>query len=88
MTETCSPTHRYLLAQYGPLLTLKHLAQVLHSSPGGLRMALSRQRLPFTRALSETQRRVGRRVYFEARLVAQVLDQNRGKSVEVCDERL
>lgn len=75
MSELISPTHQYLLAQYGPLLTLKHLAKIMHSTPGGLRMAIARQRQPLALALAATQRRVGRRVYFEAGCVAEVIDQ-------------
>ncbi len=76
MTEPLSPTHQYLLTHYGPLLTLKHLAEVLHSTPSGLRMAMSRQTQPFTVALAGTRRRFGRRVYFEARRVAEIIDQD------------
>ena len=76
MTEPISPTHHYLLARYGPLLTLQHLAEVMHSTPGGLRMAIARKRQPLTRALARTQRRVGRRVYFEARRVAEIIDRH------------
>ena len=76
MSDTISSTHQYLLQHYGPLLTLKHLAEVLHSTPNGLRMAMSRQREPFTAALAETKRRVGRRIYFEARRVAELIDQD------------
>ena len=75
MSELISPTHQYLLTQYGPLLTLKHLAEVMHSTPGGLRMAIARQRQPLALALAATQRRVGRRVYFEAGRVAEIIDQ-------------
>lgn len=74
MSNRISPTHHYLLAQYGPLLTLKHLAEVMHSTPGGLRMAIARKRQPLALALAGTQRRVGRRVYFEARIVADIID--------------
>jgi hypothetical protein len=75
VSDPISPTHRYLLTQYGPLLTLTHLAEVMHSTPGSLRMAMARRRQPLALALAGTQRRVGRRVYFEARCVAEVIDQ-------------
>ena len=77
MSDSISATHQYLLAHFGPLLTLKHLAEVLHSTPNGLRMAMSRKREPFTVALAGTRRRVGRRIFFEARRVAEIIDQDR-----------
>ena len=76
MEESSSPTYRYLLARYGPLLTLKHLAEVMHITPGGLRIALSRRSQPFATELLRARRRVGRRMYFEARRVAELIDQD------------
>ncbi|MEL0585498.1 MAG: hypothetical protein AAES65_11560 [Candidatus Thiodiazotropha sp. (ex. Lucinoma kazani)] len=58
MSDHITTTHQYLLINYGPLLTLKHLAEVLHSTPSGLRMAMHRKREPFTCALAGTRRRV------------------------------
>lgn len=75
MATTVSVTHEYLLNKYGPLLTLKHLAEVMHSTPAGLRMALSRKNQSMSVALAKTRRRVGRRVYFEACRVADIIDQ-------------
>jgi len=74
--DTVSATHHYLLARYGPLLTLKHLAEVLHSTPNGLRMAMSRKREPFASALGGAVRRFGRRTYFDARRVAELIDRD------------
>ena len=74
MSETNSATYRYLLENYGPLLTLRHLAEVMHATPNGMRMALARRRQPLAAALSGTKRRMGRRLNFEARLVAAVID--------------
>jgi hypothetical protein len=67
-------TYQYLLAHYGPLLTLKHLAEVLHSTPNGLRMTLARRRESLSLALSQSRRRLGRRVYFDAAAVAKAID--------------
>ena len=53
MTEPLSATHQYLLAHYRPLLTVKHLAEVLHLSPNGVRMAIVRKRQPLAVALGE-----------------------------------
>jgi len=74
VSESNSATHQYLLDRYGPLLTLKHLAEVMHSTPSGLRMALARGQQPYARALAQARRRLGRRVYFEARRVAECID--------------
>ncbi len=76
MTDPIVATHQYLLTHYGPLLTLNHLAEVMHSTPGALRMAISRKRQPLTVALAATKRRIGRRVYFEARQVAEIIVQD------------
>ncbi len=73
-----SGTYPYLLSHYGPLLTLKHLAEVLHSTPNGVRMTLARQRQPLSIALSQCRRRLGRRVYFDAFGVAQAIDAEAG----------
>jgi hypothetical protein len=69
-------TYQYLLAHYGPLLTLKHVAEVMHGTPNGIRMAIARRREPFAVALCDARRKLGRRVYFEARRVAEVIDQD------------
>ena len=76
MNEPITATHQYLLKHYGPLLTLKHLAEVMHSTPSGLRMAMTRKNQPLTAALAVSRRRLGRRVYFEASRVAEIIDQD------------
>lgn len=76
MNADHSGTYEYLLQQYGPLLTLKHVAELMHSTPNGVRMAISRQNQAFAVGLSNARRRLGRRVYFEARRVAEVIDQD------------
>ena len=84
MSESNPPTYQYLLSNYGPLLTLKHLAEVLHSTPNGVRMTIARRRQPFAAALSAARRRLGRRVYFDASRVAKAIDQaNVGESSEL-----
>ena len=75
-----SATYEYLLKHYGPLLTLKHLAEVMHSTPNGLRMAITRHRQPLAAALTEAKHQVGRRLFFEARLVAYAIDQGLANS--------
>ena len=74
MTEPVSATYEYLLAHYGPLLTLKHVAEVMHTTPNGVRMAIARKQQPFAIGLSHARRRLGRRVFFEARRVAEIID--------------
>lgn len=69
-----SGTYPYLLSHYGPLLTLPHLAEVLHSPPNGVRMTLARHRQPLSIALSQCRRRLGRRGDFDAFGVAQAID--------------
>ena len=54
-------TYRYLLAE------------VLHSTPNGVRMTLARRRAPLSIALSLSRRRLGRRVYFDAVGVAKAI---------------
>jgi hypothetical protein len=75
LNQPISATYEYLLEHYGPLLTLKHLAEVMHATPNGLRMAIVRHRQPLAIALAEAKQQVGRRLYFEARLVADAIDQ-------------
>lgn len=82
MAERLSATYDYLLKHYGPLLTLKHLAEVMHTSPNGVRMAITRKRQPLAVALANARRQLGRRVYFETRLVADVIDQGVAESLE------
>ena len=74
VNESISPTHGYLLVHYGPLLTLKHVAEVMHSTPNSIRMALRRKREPFARALALARKRLGRRIYFDAGRIATLID--------------
>ena len=85
MKDAYSNTYEYLLASYGPLLTLQNLAEVMHASPNGLRVALARRRHPFATALADARRRMGRRVYFEARCVASAIDAEHGDEPEPVD---
>lgn len=48
----------------------------MHTTPNGVRMAIARKRQPFAAALAEGRRTLGRRVYFEARRVADVIDRD------------
>ena len=82
MSDSISATHQYLLTHFGPLLTLRHLSEVLNGTPNGLRMAITRKTEPFIVALTGTRRQVGRRLSFEARRVAAIIDQVRDASAE------
>lgn len=76
-------TDEYLLSHFGPLLTLKHLAEVLHTTPTGLRMTLARRRQPMAIGLAGARRRLGRRLYFDARRTAELID---GESMPTPDK--
>ena len=60
-----------LFDRYGPLLSLNHLAEVLHRSPDGLRIALH-EGSEYAAQLNAAKIRVGRRVYFRTPDVAQL----------------
>ena len=62
------------MMHYGPLLTLKHLAEVLHSTPGATRMVIRREQAPLAVALARAERPLGRRLYFDATRVAAVIE--------------
>ena len=74
MSKLISPSLGYLLSHYGPLLTLAHLAEVLHTTPGAIRMILRRERAPLAAALARAERSVGRRLTFNATLVAAIIE--------------
>jgi hypothetical protein len=60
------------LKQYGPLMTLLELAEVLDRSPEGLRISL-RNSDPFSKAVNGSRKKLGRRVYFATSKIAIVL---------------
>jgi len=75
VSESISATHQYLLMHYDPMLTLKHLAEVMHSVPNGLCMMIFQKREPFTVDLAKAQRWLGRPVYVAARCVVEIINQ-------------
>ena len=75
MNEANSPTYDYLLERYGPLMTLAHVTEVLHGTPSGIRMVIARRHGALATALGEARRKFGRRVFFDTRRVAEVIDQ-------------
>ena len=61
-----------LVSLYGPLLSLAQLANVLHRSPDGLRIALSGTQ-PYAERINRARVKVGRRVYFRTASIAAYL---------------
>jgi hypothetical protein len=66
-------TEDLLVNQYGPLLSLPQLAELLKRSPDGLRIAL-RGQSDFATQWNQARRKIGRRVYFRAPDVARLID--------------
>jgi ribosomal protein S12 len=67
-------TEEQLLDRYGPLLSLTELSELLKRSPDGLRIAL-RSQTEFAQKWNAAKRKVGRRVYFRASDVAELIDE-------------
>ena len=66
-------TEEQLLKRYGPLLSLTDLSDLLKRSPDGLRISL-RSQSEFANKWNSAKRKVGRRVYFKASDVAELID--------------
>lgn len=62
-----------LTDRFGPLLTLRHLAELLDRSVSGLRYSLRRPSDERTRALNACACRIGRRTYYPATDVARII---------------
>jgi len=62
-----------LTDRFGPLLTLRHLAELLDRSVSGLRYSLRRPSDERTRALNACACRIGRPVYYPATDVARII---------------
>jgi hypothetical protein len=61
-----------LVNLYGPLLSLTQLADLLHRSPDGLRIALGGTQ-PYAVQINEARVKIGRRVYFRTGEIASYL---------------
>ena len=61
-----------LTKQYGPLLSVAQLAQVLHRSAEGLRISL-RTESEWSKPVNAAKLKLGRRVYFRTAEIALVL---------------
>jgi ribosomal protein S12 len=68
-------TEEQLLKRYGPLLSLTDLSDLLKRSPDGLRISL-RSQSEFANKWNSAKRKVGRRVYFKASDVADLIDES------------
>ena len=77
MQDIQSPTaitlENQLTERFGLLLSQTQLAQLLGRSTGGLRYSLSYPSDHQTRALKACGRKIGRRVYYPAAEVAQII---------------
>lgn len=63
--------------RYGPLLNLVHLADILHRSPDGLRIAL-RGSSTYADRINATRLKIGRRIYFRTSGIAEILTGTEG----------
>jgi len=66
-------TQELLLKEYGPLMTLHHLAKVLDRAPQGLRVSLTNNS-DISRAINDAKKKIGRRIYFKTEKIAQIID--------------
>lgn len=72
MQTSQSAFEAQLLSVYGPLLTIKQLATVLHRSPAGLSYTLAHPGI-LTEQLLPARVKIGRRVYYRASGLAAAL---------------
>ena len=63
-----------ITTRYGILLSHNQLAELLGRTPGGLRYSLSYPSDQHTRELKASGRKIGRRVYYPAAEVAQIIE--------------
>lgn len=71
MLEAIDSMASSMFQKYGPLLSLVQLAEILHRTPDGLRMAL-RDDTAYAEQLNAAKVRIGRRLYFRTPEVARV----------------
>ena len=64
---------KQITERYGLLISQTQLAQLLGRSTGGLRYSLCYPSDPSTRALKACGRKIGRRVYYPASVVARII---------------
>ena len=74
MTINSESKDKYgLQKKYGPLLTLSQVAEVLHRSQEGLRVSLHRDN-QLSNTLRDAKKKIGRRVYFKASDISNLID--------------
>lgn len=74
MIKVRTATEEQLIERYGILLSLEELSEVLKRSRDGVRVAMLGSS-EFAQTWSPLKRKIGRRVYFRASDVAQVIDE-------------
>lgn len=62
-----------LLDRYGPLMTLKQIAELLGRSPGGVRVGLYSDN-ETSALLAPAKLKIGRRLYFRTAMVGAAID--------------
>ncbi len=72
-SQTLEALGNQLTERYGLLLSQTQLADLLGRTPGGLRYSLCYPTDGQTRALKACGRKIGRRVYYPATEVAQII---------------
>lgn len=72
MQQNTNEIEQALVSRYGPLLSLTQLADLLHRSPDGLRIALSGTQ-SYAARINEARVKIGRRVYFRTGEIATYL---------------
>ncbi len=73
ITEQSNILEAQIRQRYGVLLSQAQLAELLGRTTGGLRYSLGHPSDQQTRALRTCGRRIGRRVYYPATEVAQII---------------
>lgn len=68
-----STTLDYLQEKYGPLMSMKALAETFDRSKEGLRVSLCAES-SFSDAVNAAKTKCGRRVYFRANEIAKIID--------------
>ncbi|QOZ85216.1 hypothetical protein DXT74_20245 [Chromobacterium sp. Rain0013] len=67
-------TFEILKEQYGVVMTLEQVAATLSRKPEGLRMALLKPKEAWAREMNDRKVYIGRRMYFQTKDVAALLD--------------
>lgn len=68
-------TEDQIVERYGTLLSIDDLSELLKRSPNGLRVSLHGQS-KFASQWNRAKKKIGRRVYFRARDVAVLIDED------------